>query len=244
MKDGIWFSLRKTLWIVPYVVMFSLVDIFLARPGSGVLADVLWYSVWGRISSGEMQTIVLSLKCIGGIFLFAILFGREMAGYFDTVSTVYFTRIASRGSFVLGKAGRICVLASAYVGWFLSMEFWIGIRQVADWHIGGYTVYVLFLLGGILGTLLMLVCLAVNWLSVRLHVTVAVFLVFTCVMALEYVGILFFDNPVNVVLNPLCANYRIVEDVGLACGKLAANGCYLGMLVLGIRFHICRMDIF
>ena len=136
------------------------------------------------------------------------------------------------------------MLASAYVGWFLSMEFWIGIRQVADWHIGGYTVYVLFLLGGILGTLLMLVCLAVNWLSVRLHVTVAVFLVFTCVMALEYVGILFFDNPVNVVLNPLCANYRIVEDVGLACGKLAANGCYLGMLVLGIRFHICRMDIF
>ena len=244
MKDEICSSLRKTMWIVPYIVVLSFMDIFLAVPGSGVLADVLWYGVWGRISSGEVQTIVLSLKCIGGIFLFAILFGREMAGYFGSVSTVYFTRIVSRGNFVLSKAGRICVLASVYTGWFLATEYWIRIRQVADRHIGWRTVYVLFLLGGILGTLLMLVCLAVNWLSIRLHVTVAVFLVFTCVMVLEYVGILFFDSPANVVLNPLCANYRIVGDVGMACGKLAANGCYLGMLVLGIRFHICRMDIF
>ena len=244
MKDGIWSSLGKTFWIVPYIVVLSLVDIFLATPGSGVLADVLWYGVWGKISSGEVQTIVLSLKCIGGIFLFAILFGREMAGYFGSVSSVYFTRIGSRGCFILGKAGRICVFAFTYTGWFLATEFWIGIRQVADRHMGVRTVYVLFLLEGILGTLLVLVCLAVNWLSIRLHVTVAVFLVFACVMVLEYVGIQFFDSSVNVLLNPLCANYRIVEDAGISCGKLAANGCYLGMLVLGMRFHVCRMDIF
>ena len=46
MKDGIWSSLGKTFWIVPYIVVLSLVDIFLATLGSGVLADVLWYGVW------------------------------------------------------------------------------------------------------------------------------------------------------------------------------------------------------
>lgn len=69
-------------------------------------------------------------------------------------------------------------------------------------------------------------CLLVNVVSIRYGTAIGIFSVFILVMALETVGIMLFDQKLNVILNPFCFHSGIVNTPSVACMKIAIDFFY------------------
>lgn len=234
----------KILWIVPYVLLISMSDIFLAVPTSQPLPDMLWYRIFGRLSAGELHTVILSIKSIGGIFLFVLLYGSCISDYFGTISVFVFTRVNNRKIWCIKKAGELCLFSMLYSFLLIAVHFVIGFRNVNEWRLDGSAIITFAVIWGIIMPLLAVVCLAVNWISIPFDVPIAVFLVFVVVMILEFVAILLFDNIVNVILNPLCFNILIINNPVYAIMKILIEVLYLLLIMAGMMFYVKYRDIF
>ena len=75
-------SVRKTLYVIPFILMLSISDILLAEIQEAQLAELLWYDVFGRLSAGKVQTIVLSTESLSCMFLFSLLYGSCISDFF------------------------------------------------------------------------------------------------------------------------------------------------------------------
>lgn len=95
-KKNVFICAKKILLIIPYIFFMSLSDIFLSSPQDQPLAEILWYDIFGRLSSGNVQTLVMSIESLGVFFLFTILFGNHISVFFDSIGTFIFSRLPSR----------------------------------------------------------------------------------------------------------------------------------------------------
>lgn len=80
-------SLKKILLILPYITILSLSDIILATPQEQPLSTALWYGIFERVTERNIHMLILSMESLGYIFLFSLLFGTYLSGFFDSVST-------------------------------------------------------------------------------------------------------------------------------------------------------------
>mgnify|MGYP006972981012 CR=1 FL=1 len=62
--------IKRTIFIIPFLFMTSLSEIFLYTPREQNLSDVLWYSIFGRVSRGDVHTMILEVNILGLLFLF------------------------------------------------------------------------------------------------------------------------------------------------------------------------------
>lgn len=76
---------------------------FLSSPQDQPLAEILWYDIFGRLSSGNVQTLVMSIESLGVFFLFTILFGNHISVFFDSIGTFIFSRLPSRRIWISKK---------------------------------------------------------------------------------------------------------------------------------------------
>lgn len=53
-KKNVFICAKKILLIIPYIFFMSLSDIFLSSPQDQPLAEILWYDIFGRLSSGNV----------------------------------------------------------------------------------------------------------------------------------------------------------------------------------------------
>ena len=83
-KKNVFICAKKILLIIPYIFFMSLSDIFLSSPQDQPLVEILWYDIFGRLSAGNIQTLVMSIESLGVIFLFTILFGNHISIFFDS----------------------------------------------------------------------------------------------------------------------------------------------------------------
>lgn len=67
-KKNVFICAKKILLIIPYIFFMSLSDIFLSSPQDQPLAEILWYDIFGRLSSGNVQTLVMSIESLGVFF--------------------------------------------------------------------------------------------------------------------------------------------------------------------------------
>lgn len=236
--------MKKTLYIIPFLFMTSLSEIFLHTPREQPMSDVLWYSIFGRISAKEFQTLVLSTKSLGFLFLFAILFGSYISDFWGTVSAVWFTRVKSRRKWGLQKVAVLCLLSSLYTVLLLLFEFIAGIRLAAGWNADRHIILTLLSLFGMISPLLVMICVSVNWVSIRHGTPISICVVLLAVVIFEMIAVFFFDNPLNMVLNPLCFNRVLLAVPKFLFSKILLNLFYTIVVVAGFLTYMENMDIF
>lgn len=75
------FEIGKALFAVPFIIVFSLTRIVLTEPRAQPIHTALWSNLFGQITAGNIQTIVFSVKSIGLIILFGLLYGRFISRF-------------------------------------------------------------------------------------------------------------------------------------------------------------------
>ncbi len=237
-------SLKKVLLIIPFIFALSLSDIFFSSVQGGRLSTALWYGIFGQVTSGDVRTLVMSMESLGCIFLFSLLFGTYISCFFGSTSIFWFTRLSSRRSWVSRQILRLCGMSALYTIILLGLKFLISVRRIAAWSMDDSIVFILFTLFFTLSLLFAIVCLLTNWAAIKHGISVGLVAVAAFVLLLELIAILFFDNSINIILNPLCFNIDIIRSVSLACAKISAEIFYLLALSVGMVTYINRMDIF
>lgn len=235
--------IQRTLYIIPFLFMTSLSEIFLYTPGEQNLSDVLWYSIFGRVSRGEIHTMILEVKSLGFLFLFAILFGSYFSVFFGQISAVLFTRIKSRRKWGMKKIGLFCVLSFVYMLLLLLFELIAGMRLVTEWTVDRNLMYTLLSLFGLIFPLLMAICVSVNWMSIKYGISISLTIVLLALIILQMIAVFFFENNYNMVLNPLCFNSILLTRPDLMFMKIAVSFFYMAAASAGLLLYIEHMDI-
>lgn len=237
-------DLKKVLLLIPYIFILSLSDIFLVSQKEQTLSVILWHEIFGHLTEGEIQTIVMSMESIGFIFLFGLLFGDYISRFWGDISIFVFSRVARRYKWVYKKIRDLCGFSFMYTLILLLMKIWIAKRQTINCEIDDTLLLTLFTLMGTLIPLFLIVSLLVNWVSIRHGTAIGVTSAFSIVLILEFIAILFFDNSFNMILNPLCFNVSITKSFSLACLKVFIEFFYFMMIAAGMAIDIEHMDIF
>ena len=234
----------KILLVIPFVLAISPMDLFVVEKREAELADMLWSSIFGSVTAGEIQTIVLTMEITGVIFLFTLLFGTRVSRHFESNSHMVFTRIEKRGRWGLGQILMVCVLALVYTGIYLGRKVILESRKLISWRLDGALLVRILLLLGILLPGILLICLMANWIAIRGGIAVGVLTAFAVLLVLETISIYWFQIPAMNVLNPFCANIAVLSSPGTAVMKIGVNLAYAAALSAGMIWDIRRMDIF
>ena len=221
-KKNVFICAKKILLIIPYIFFMSLSDIFLSSPQDQPLAEILWYDIFGRLSSGNVQTLVMSIESLG----------------------VIFSRLPSRRIWISKKVIGLSIISIFYTILYLSLKFSISSRRVIVWQMDRQTLFTLVTLFAMLFPMFATVCLLANWISIKHGLPIGIIGVFVLILALELIAILNFDSSMNMILNPLCFNIDIIQSVEIALAKILSELVYLAILSIGITLYICRTDIF
>lgn len=231
------FQIRKTFMIVPYVFIFSLSDIFLASPGNEELSDTLWFGIFGHLTSGNIQTIVITIESIGLIFLFCLLFGDYISHFFCSTGVFIFSRMGNRSTWTLKRILELYGLSLLYTGILLVLKICISLRQVTNWSLDTQLFLSIFTLLFTLSSLLSSVCLIANLFSSYFGNSIGVFFACTVILIFEIISILFFNCPTNIILNPLCFNISVLQSPVSAMLKIFIDFFYM------IAFSICLIHL-
>ena len=242
-KKRLW-RMARVLLVIPFVIVLSPYALFVAEKQPGPLYEMFWYSVFGRITSGEIQTIVMSMEMLGVLFLFALLFGTWISSHFDGNSHMTFTRIARREVWSLKCILEVWGLAALYAAAFLGLKLVVDIRRVEAWSLDLRLAGAVCTVFGMVFPLLALTCLVSNWIAIHKGIAIGVLVSFAAVLVLMELAINWFDVPAMTVFNPLCANLRILDTPGLAAGKVGINMAYLLLVTAGMTLDIKYRDIF
>ena len=242
-KKRFW-RMARVLLVIPFVIVLAPYDLIVSEKQPGPLYEMLWYSVFGRITAKELQTIVMSMEMLGVLFLFALLFGTWISSHFDGNSHMTFTRIARREVWSLKRILEVWGLAVLYAAAFLGLKLILDIRQVEAWSLDRRLVGAVCTIFGMVFPLLALVCLVSNWIAIHKGIAIGVLVSFAAVLVLMELAINWFDAPAMTVFNPLCANLRILDTPGLAALKVGVNIGYLLLVTAGMVLDIKYRDIF
>ena len=234
----------KLLAVVPFILLLSPYILLEPQPLEKSLASLLWSSVFGTVTAGEVQSIVLSFENLGVLFLFTLLFGTCIARFYDENSHMVFTRITKRDIWSLKQILKVWGYAAAYTLVFLAFKFLLEMRRVTVWQWDGILVEALVVIFGILCPVLAILCLIANWIAIRRGAPVGVLLTFVGALVVEEIAIAWFDVPAMTVFNPLCSNIHILDMPVLAALKVGVNIGYLSLISVGMLLDIKRMDIF
>ncbi|MDE5589700.1 MAG: hypothetical protein K2J60_11280 [Acetatifactor sp.] len=187
--------------------------------------------------------MVLTVKSLGFLFLFAILYGSYISEFFGSVSMILFTRIKSRITWSIKKIGVLCSLSSVYTVLLLLFEFAIGMRRVRGWIFNQNLVWTLISLFGMIFPLLVVICVMVNWVSIKHGIPIGICAALLAVVALQIIAVSFFNNNFNMVLNPLCFNSILLTAPKLMFMKIFTDMLYMAAASTGLLVYIDHMDI-
>ena len=238
-----WTTWRKSLLVIPYVLLFSLSDIFLANRSDSFLDEKLWYSICGRITSGNLQALILSTEILGTVFLFGILFANYLPRFFEN-SSIIFTRIENRRKWAVKRIADLFIAAITYSTAYFFIKLLIAVNQVNEVRFGQHAAMVIIVLLNTLFTIYSVIGLLINLIALRYGTHIGFSVSVAVVLALEVIAILFFDNSSNMLFNPFCLNPAVATSLQMAIEKVIIEWIYLFTLSTVLTFHIDKMDLF
>lgn len=237
--------IKKIFLVIPFILMMSISEIILSSEKiEEPLFEVFWYDIFGRVSAGEVQTLILSIESMGTIFLFALLFGSYISDFFHENSMVVFTRIHNRKQWSIQKIIEIYGLSMIYTILFLVLKFMMSAHKVFFWQMDKQLLWTLLVLFLTMSSLFTNACLVANLVSIKFGIPIAILSVFGVIILLQSFGILYFDSNINVICNPLCFNIKVLYSQNIGMMKILINLCYLILTAVGMTIYISKKDIF
>ena len=234
---------KKILLLIPFVGIISLGDLFGATKLEEEISYILWNSIFGSLSQGDIATIVLSMKTISSIFLFVLLYGNYIAEYFADVANIYFVRVRSRKVWTARKILELVVYAFFYSLLFATLETGICSLRVEEFVIERVLIQTMLIIVGILVPVLLVLTILVNGIATKWGISVGVLVAVVLTVGLEVVAIIGYNCLGNIVLNPLCFNIYLLEDRKTILYKIITNFIYAGVSFGSLILYLDRLDI-
>ena len=235
---------KHVFWVVLYLGILSMSEIFLKYAEGEKMSELLWYSICGRITKGDISALLMSMETLGLVFLFCLLFGGYIADYFDSNSAVYFTRVHDRGRWVTGRIRGILLISALYTLLVLGIKTVITRFKMVSWVEDTGIVWTFLLIFGVFFTLIVISCLTTNWISIHYSVPIGVVSCFGILILLRYLAMAAPDHPLNIIGNPMCMNVVMINDFAYGIMKIGINVVYLMLIYIGMRIYIEKKDIF
>lgn len=234
---------KKILLLIPFVGIISLGELFGATKIDEELCYILWNSIFGSLSEGDIATIVLSMKTISSIFLFVLLYGNHIAEYFTDVANIYFVRVQSRKVWTARKGMELIAYAFFYSLLFVVLQTIVCSLRVENLVIDRVLVQTVLIIAGILAPVLVALTILVNGIATKWGISVGVLVAVVLTVGLEVVAIIGYNRWENIVLNPLCFNIYLLEDRQSILYKIITNFIYVGISFGGLILYLDRLDI-
>lgn len=234
---------KKILLMIPFVGIISLGELFGATKIDEELSYILWNSIFGSLSEGNIATIVLSMKTISSIFLFVLLYGNYIAEYFADVANIYFVRVQSRKVWTARKSMELIVYAFFYSLLFIVLQTIVCSLRVENLVVDRVLIQTVLIIAGILVPVLVALTILVNGIATKWGISVGVLVAVVLTVGLEVVAIIGYNRWGNIVLNPLCFNIYLLEDRQSILYKIITNFIYVGISFGGLILYLDLLDI-
>jgi hypothetical protein len=234
---------KKILLLIPFVGIISLGELFGATKIDEELSYILWNSIFGSLSEGDIATIVLSMKTISSISLFVLLYGNYIAEYFTDVANIYFVRVQSRKVWTARKGMELIAYAFFYSLLFIVLQTIVCSLRVENLVIDRVLVQTVLIIAGVLAPVLVALTILVNGIATKWGISVGVLVAVVLTVGLEVVAIIGYNRWENIVLNPLCFNIYLLEDRLSILYKIITNFIYVGISFGGLILYLDRLDI-
>lgn len=223
-------ELLKVFLVIPYLFVISLPEIVFTEKENQELIELIWYSIFGRISSGNINTIILTLDNLGIIILYCLIYGNYVSKYFDERRVFIFTRVDRRSTWTISKISNLLWYTIVYSGVFLLFKLLISLRRVMTvsfdkvfvQNVGCMWMYMIALLGT-LGILM-------NLISLYKGASIGISSVILLILILEFAAIMYFDRIPNIICNPLCFNKNILSIPAIGRWKIFTESLYFVFL--------------
>ena len=235
---------KNVFWVVLYLGIMSLSEIFYQYAEGEKMSELLWYSIFGRITKGDVTALLMSMETLGLVFLFCLLFGGYVSDYFGSNSAVYFTRVHDRGRWVTGRIGGILLISALYTLLVLGIKAVITRFRMVSWVEDKAVIWTLFLIFGVFFTLIVISCFLTNWISIHYSVPIGVVSCFGILILLRYLAMMEPDYPLNIVCNPMCMDVVMISSPVYGILKIGVNIILLVSIYIGMKFYIEKKDIF
>ena len=236
--------LWKLLAIIPYWILMSLTEIMRPEPSSETLSSILWYSLFGRVSAGDIKTLTLSMESLGGVFLFVLLFGDYIAAYFTEISVYIFTRVRDRSIWTIKKIGAVVAYSAFFAEITILIKGYTCLLQKEEIQITKELLYAVIVTFVLLFLLLTQIGILSNFISTKFGSIVGVFSALVTLITLSILSIALFNNKLNQILNPLCFNIVLLDKINLMIAKIAISIVYLLMIIAVYTEFIYKLDIY
>ena len=236
--------LGKLLAIIPYWILMSLTEIMRPEPSSETLSSILWYSLFGRVSAGDIKTLTLSMESLGGVFLFVLLFGDYIAAYFTEISVYIFTRVRDRSIWTIKKIGAVVAYSAFFAEITILIKGYTCLLQKEEIQITKELLYAVIVTFVLLFLLLTQIGILSNFISTKFGSIVGVFSALVTLITLSILSIALFNNKLNQILNPLCFNIVLLDKINLMIAKIAISIVYLLMIIAAYTEFIYKLDIY
>lgn len=208
----LWKNILKIIIIIPVTLLLN-IDCFLTAPGSVFIPVEEYFAGFyvGRVTEGDITTIVFAMENITFVLLFIILFGNSISEKTQHVPAYFFTRVRDRGKWFAGECVRLSGTAVVYVLLYCMVNLLISLvltgaypnRRLA-WE------FIFFFL--VSAALVIMMTVLANILTLKLgtapaFICVCILVLGLCILAISC------QNPILNYINPM--RYAQSGDAGL-----------------------------
>lgn len=236
--------LKKILWVIPFLLAFSISDFFSKASGEVVLSEFFWNNVFGTVTKGEYAALVLTMESLGVVFLFTLLFGGYAADFFGPNSAVWFTRVWDRRNWTIRQILDMGLFSALFSMVTVFFQLALTTYRLEVRKADGRLLWTCVLMFAIFWSVMLLSCLLTNWMTVYSSVSIGVISSFGLLVLLRAATISAPDNPVNIVCNPLCFNIMMLEEPIYGILKMIWNIAVILIISAGMTVYIEKKDIF
>ena len=237
-------NIYKLFFIGLYVLFWSIPRLLLSETLDDSLTRTLWYDIWGHISAGNADSIIMSTESIGFVLLFALLFGDFFSKDFSDPSPYIFSRIGNRKYWFAQRLLHLLGYAMQSICFMLTIKIIVLTALVSDNWLTSNLIITVILLIFLLLPILLLSCLGINLISIKRNIVVGISIIFIVILLLEFVAIMFWNNPWNIIFNPFCCNIKILDNHVVFMQKSAANMWLILIEGICATIYIYHLDIF
>ena len=224
-------NIGKMLLVLPVAIAPFLSQMSVGRIDASVTGLFIG-AVFGRITEGDMSSLVIVIGKLAYLLLFHLLFGSYISGHFTNMPSYYFSRIPHRCVWF----GKQCFYLFCYAVWyallFLGGSLW-GCCMISLEKPGRETWRCFFITYAVCVSLLLLTTLIINLGIIVWKTAVGFSVCWIGIIVMEILAKATLNNPCISFINPM--SYSGVWDMSF--GQVLIKIVYLYFLAVSVSVY-------
>ncbi len=241
-KRHSWKNILKIIIIIPATLLLNM-DCFLSHYGSVDIPIEEYFAGFfvGRVTQGDITTIVFAMENLAFVLLFIILFGNSISEKTGYVPAYYFTRERNRGKWFAKECVKLSGMAAIYVLLYCAVLFIISCILTGA-NINRELILEILFFFVVSAALIIMMTVLANILTLKLgtapaFIVVCVFVLGLCILAISC------QNPVLNFINPMCCVQSYDTDIWLRAGNVIYDYVLAVLICIAGSAYMRRRDM-